>query len=165
MKKRVNLKQILIMLALMLVISSTVTGTLVYLAAKSTEQNNTFIAATVSCKVDGNAVENTSNIPAYIRIRVVANLVKNVDGNSAEYYPVSPDVTVSGTNWEEKDGYYYYTVPVAENSKTSEVSVTVTVPADAADANFKAQYQILAEAIQSVPKETVMVVWGNPPIQ
>ena len=67
-----------------------------------------------------------------------------------------------GENWVEKDGYYYYTLPVAPG-KTPAANLadkmTLTASYDDADGGKQA-LDVMAEAIQSTPEEAVADAWG-----
>ena len=67
-----------------------------------------------------------------------------------------------GENWVEKDGYYYYTLPVAPG-KTPAANLadkmTLTASYDDADGGKQA-LDVMAEAIQSAPEEAVADAWG-----
>ena len=79
---------IVLAIAAVLLLSATVTGTLMYLVSKTTAVTNTFEPATVTCEVKENfegtvkkdvTVKNTSNIDAYLRVKLVTYRV-NADG-------------------------------------------------------------------------------------
>ena len=152
MRKHGKSKRLLILFALILLLGFTVSGTLAYLSARTGTVVNSFEAAVVSCAVEGNAVRNTGTVPAYIRIRVVGNLIKS---GSGEYDPQSPALSVAGDGWSGSDGYYYYASPVAAGDATS----AVTVSAASVD-GYSLNYQILAEAIQ-VPSDAAKEAWNR----
>lgn len=158
-------------LALVLAVAG---GTLAWLSANTTPVTNTFTPAHVTCEVDETfqnnvksnvKIKNTSNIDAYIRAYVVVTW-KNAQGNVYGKLPVkNTDYTMTGpeTGWEEKDGYYYYTSPVAANGGLTGVLISecklnegVMPPAD----GYSLSVEIIAEAIQSQPETAVGEAWG-----
>lgn len=157
-------------LALVLAVAG---GTLAWLSANTTPVTNTFTPAQVSCTVEENfdgttkkdvQIKNTSNIDAYIRAYVVVTW-KDAQGNVYGKLPVkNTDYTMTGpeAGWVEKDGYYYYTSPVAANGGLTGVLISecklnegVMPPAD----GYSLSVEIIAEAIQSQPTTTVTSVW------
>lgn len=158
-------------LALVLAVAG---GTLAWLSANTTPVTNTFTPAQVSCTVEETfennvksnvKIKNTSNIDAYIRAYVVVTW-KDAQGNVYGKLPVkNTDYTMTGpeTGWEEKDGYYYYTSPVAANGGLTGVLISecklnegVMPPAD----GYSLSVEIIAEAIQSQPDSAVQQAWG-----
>lgn len=156
-------------LALVLAVAG---GTLAWLTANSTPVTNTFTPAHVSCEVTENFdgtikknvnVTNTSDIDAFIRVKLVTYRVKdNGDhiGGTAEI----PDFDL-GTNWVEHDGFYYYTLPVAPGKAPATDlidSITLKDSYDDADGG-KQVIEVMAEAIQSQPDRAVQQAWGVVP--
>ena len=79
-KSTTSRKVIVLAIAAVLLLSATVTGTLMYLVDKTGAVTNTFEPANVTCSVteDFNGtvkknvnVTNTSNIDAYVRVKLV----------------------------------------------------------------------------------------------
>ena len=82
------------LLALVLILVCTVGGTVAYLVAQTDPVVNTFTPGKVSCQVEEEfkdndtvktkaVVKNTGNVPAYIRVAVVANTIdaqRNITG-------------------------------------------------------------------------------------
>lgn len=155
--------------SLLLILTLMVSGTLAYLFTKTEPVENTFTPAHVSCEVtenfDGKTksnvnVENTSDIPAYIRVKLVTYRV-NEQGQHIGGTASVPKFT-PGTNWVEHDGYYYYTLPVNPDEKPSEDligSISLTGSYNDADGG-KQVIEVMAEAIQSSPATAVQQAWG-----
>ena len=160
-----------VVLSLVLLLALAVGGTVAWLSARTPEVTNTFTPATVTCEVeeafndttgvktDVN-VKNTSNIDVYIRVKLVTYRTNDAGqhiGGTAEL----PAFTL-GENWVEKDGYYYYTLPVAPDKTPAANladSMTLTASYDDADGGKQA-IDVMAEAIQSAPEEAVADAWG-----
>ena len=160
-----------VVLSLVLLLALAVGGTVAWLSARTPEVTNTFTPAHVTCEVeeafdkttgvktDVN-VKNTSDIDVYIRVKLVTYRTNDAGqhiGGTAEL----PAFTL-GENWVEKDGYYYYTLPVAPG-KTPAANLadkmTLTASYDDADGGKQA-LDVMAEAIQSAPEEAVADAWG-----
>lgn len=154
------------LLALLLVVAG---GTLAWLTAQDSV-SNTFTPAHVSCTVteDFNGtvksnvnVKNTSDIDAFIRVKLVTYRVKdNGDriGGTAEIPEFTP-----GTNWVKYGDFYYYTLPVApgEKPKTDLIGAEGITLVRYTDADGGKQViEVMAEAIQSQPERAVGQAWG-----
>ena len=169
-KSTASRKVIVLAIAVVLLLSATVTGTLMYLVSKTTAVTNTFEPATVTCEVQENfdgavkknvTVKNTSNIDAYLRVKLVTYRV-NADGQRIGGTATIPTFTL-GEDWFVKDGFYYYKKPVAPG-KTPETDLIgdngITL-VEYTDADGGRQViEVIAEAIQSVPTSVVADKWG-----
>lgn len=168
-KSTASRKVIVLAIAVVLLLSATVTGTLMYLVSKTTAVTNTFEPATVTCEVqekfDGTVkknvtVKNTSNIDAYLRVKLVTYRV-NADGERIGGTAVIPNFT-PGEGWFEKDGFYYYKSPVALNKTpaTNLIGNDGITLVEYTDADGGRQViEVIAEAIQSVPASVVAENW------
>lgn len=161
---------VMLILALVLIAAMAIGGTIAYLTTKTDGTINTFTPSKVSCEVteefDGAKKEkvnvtNTSDIDAYIRVKLVTYRVNDERqhiGGTAEIPAFTP-----GTGWVKKGDYYYYTKPVAPG-KQPEASLISSIPLtgsyDDADGG-KQVIEVMAEAIQSVPEEAVKDAWGE----
>ena len=172
-RKRRSKKTGMLFLSLLLVIGMVVGGTLAWLSTKSAPITNTFLPTKVTCKVtesfDGITgeksnvnVENTGDIDAYIRVKLVTYRVndkKQHIGGTAEI----PDFT-PGAGWVKKGDYYYYTKPVAPGEQP-EISlidrITLTGSYDDDADGGKQVIEVMAEAIQSTPAKAVTEAWGE----
>lgn len=171
-RKRRSKKTGMLFLSLLLVATMMVGGTVAWLSTKSAPITNTFLPTKVTCKVtenfDGRTgvksnvnVENTGDIDAYIRVKLVSYRTNDAGqhiGGTAEI----PNFEL-GEGWVEHGGYYYYTKPVKPNQKpeadlTNEM--TLKGNCDGADGGHQA-IDVMAEAIQSVPENAVQAAWGE----
>ena len=148
------------LLALVLILVCTVGGTVAYLVTHTDPVVNTFTPGEVSCQVEekfeGNnvkteaVVKNTGNVPAYIRVAVVANTI-DAQGN------ITGMATLEGwlneTDWTKSGDFYYYKGVVQPGDVTANL---LTV--DGIDLTG-IQVTILASAIQSMPDDAVNEAW------
>lgn len=153
------------MVALLLVVAG---GTLAWLTAQDSV-SNTFTPAHVSCVVtenfDGTVkknvnVTNTSDIDAFIRVKLVTYRVKD-NGDRIGGTATIPDFT-PGANWVKYGDFYYYTKPVAPQQQPKEALIgSITLERSYGDADGGKQViEVMAEAIQSQPERAVGQAWG-----
>lgn len=151
------------LLALVLILVCTVGGTVAYLVAHTDPVVNTFTPGKVSCQVEEEfnetntvktkaVVKNTGNVPAYIRVAVVANTVDE-DGNITGMADLSQVDWLNEANWTEgSDGFYYYKGVVQPDDVTADL-LKNGIPLTGI------QVTILAGAIQSMPDDAVEEAW------
>ena len=154
-------------LALVLAVAG---GTLAWLVANSGPVTNTFTPATVSCEVEETFnnnvksnvnVKNTSNIDAYLRVKLVTYRVNEAGrhiGGTAEIPTFTP-----GANWVKHGDFYYYTLPVAPGAVPAEPLIGdsgITLSEYTDVDGGKQVIEVMAEAIQSVPAKAVGEAWG-----
>lgn len=164
-------------LALALVLTLSVGGTIAYLITGTDPVENTFTPAEVSIVIHENGtdgkgefdhkektnvyVENTSQADVYIRAAIVINWQDDKGNVVAE--PVSEnDYTMKlGTGWtkNELDGYYYCTTAnQTERNKTSQLIVSC---APNGTPKYHLSVSVLAQAIQAEPDAAVKDAWGE----
>ena len=148
------------LLALVLILVCTVGGTVAYLVTHTDPVVNTFTPGKVSCQVEEEfkdndtvktkaVVKNTGNVPAYIRVAVVAN---TVDGDNITGMKTLPVGWLNAEKWTEVGGFYYYKGVVQPGDVTANLLN--------ADINLEGiQVTILASAIQSMPDAAVEEAW------
>ena len=156
-KSTTSRKVIVLAIAAVLLLSATVTGTLMYLVSKTTAVTNTFEPATVTCEVQENfegKVKKDVTVKNTYRV--------NADGERIGGTAAIPGFT-PGEGWFEKDGFYYYKNPVAQN-KTPAANligndgITLVKYTDADGG--RQVIEVIAEAIQSVPTSVVKEYWN-----
>lgn len=170
-KHRKLRKPVKVLLSFLLIFTVSVGGTLAYLSTQTGPVVNTFMPSHVDCKVeedfDGTVkknvnVTNTSDIDAYIRVKLITYRV-NKAGDHIGGTSVVPEFTV-GTNWfEYTDGFYYYTLPVLagqkpENDLIGDKGIELK-SYDDVDGG-KQVIEVMAEAIQANPADAVGQAWG-----
>lgn len=160
-----------LLLSVLLLLGVTVAGTLAYLSANTDPIENTFTPSHVTCEVteDFNGtvksnvnVTNTSDIEAYIRVRLVTYRVNDADKHIGGTATI-PDFT-PGAGWVKDGEYYYYTLPVAsgqspESPLIGSDGIALKGSYDDIDGG-KQVIEVMAEAIQSVPEQAVRQAWG-----
>ena len=162
-------RSLVLVVSVLVLLLAVAGGTLAWLTAQTDGVVNTFTPAQVSCEVtenfDGTTksnvnVENTSNIPAYIRVKLVTYRV-NEDGQHIGGTAEIPEFT-PGAGWVKDGEYYYYTLPVAAGGAPAAdliSSINLTGSYNDADGG-KQVIEVMAEAIQSVPDTAVQDAWG-----
>lgn len=163
-------KLLLSILALVLMIGIAVSVTLAAMFAKADGLTNTFQSAEVEITVketfDGSTksnvyIQNNSTTGAYIRAKVVVTW-QDGNGNVFAAVPVEgSDYQLTGVDagWFQKDGFWYWQLPVAAGEKTKNLIGSCqpqkTAPAD----GYTLHVEILAQAIQAVPAQAVTDAW------
>ena len=157
------LKRVILVLALVLL---ALCGTTFALMLRQTETlNNQFAPAKVSCEVvesythptkDSIKIQNTGNIDAYLRLRLVTYWV-NGDGEIIFGSATIPDFTL-GENWiAGGDNTYYYKTPVAPNDSTGNL-LSSSIQLKTEDGKYQV-IEVFADAIQSKPGKAVENSW------
>lgn len=169
-QKRIHLNGRLtaMVIATVMLLALAIGGTVAWLTDTSPAVVNTFTPSQVKCEVtenfDGTVksnvnVKNTSDIPAFIRVKLVTYRV-NEAGDHIGGTATIPPFTL-GDGWVERDGYYYYTKPVEPNAQPDApltASGITLQKYDDADGG-KQVIEVMAEAIQSVPETAVQEAW------
>lgn len=164
-------RQATLVAALALILVFAVGATAAFLLTKTSSVTNTFTPSQVSCSVtedfDGTTksnvnVTNTSDIPAYIRVKLVTYRVNDASqriGGTATIPAFTP-----GENWVKNGEYYYYTLPVAAGDHPANPLIGtpgIELAGSYPDADGGKQViEVMAEAIQSTPAEAVGEAWG-----
>ena len=173
MKRRsstASTKMMVLAISIILLLSTAVMGTMMFLVSKTPVVTNTFAPAKVTCEVqeqfDGTVkknvtAKNTSNIDAYLRIKLVSYRV-NADGERIRGTVVIPNFT-PGSGWFEQDGFYYYHKPVAPGeipdvNLIGDSGITLVIYTDADGG--KQVIEVIAEAIQAKPTSVVADQWN-----
>ena len=136
-----------------------------YMFKQTQTETVEFTPAQVSCTSAVGAdkkitVTNTSNIDAYLRVRLVSYWVDAFDNIVAKSSPKFTVTLVKGP--EETDIWlggseetYYYVYPVAPNAT---VTLGTVVP-DESDGDCRVEIDALAEAIQADPEQAAESSW------
>ena len=145
-------RRVALMLSLALILTASIGGTTAYFMDSEWSISNLLIGK-VSCTVEvandnsSITVTNTGNVPANIRVAVVANWVSDTDPNAIHY--TQPLVGTDATgNWtpNTSDGFYYYN---GEVSSLGSVTFALDPSIAGTLAGYHLQIQALAEAIQA----------------
>jgi hypothetical protein len=112
------------------------------------------------------SVKNTATpekgIDVYIRVALIPTW-ETADGAIASIPASLSDLNMSmGSDWIESGDYYYYPLKVAPNDSTSTLieEATVKDTSAGAQAGYKMNLQVLAEAIQAT-EQAVKDAWGD----
>ena len=144
--------------------------TVAHIIASTSELDNSFEAARVACEVsevfsDGVKsnvkVVNTGDTEVYIRMAVVITW-QNSSGHVVALTPQEgTDYTIvwNTAGWIQKDGYWYYTRPVAAGASTPILISQCSPNGDNAPDSCTLSVQLLASAIQSNPVDAVVDAW------
>lgn len=166
-------KLILTIISIILILGIAAGATLAILSERSKGVSNSFSVAEydVETKEDFEQgdmvkkdvyVKNDSSSGAYIRAAISVTW-QNANG---DVYPAAPvlgtdyTLTRSSTGWlDGKDGYYYWTSPVASGSKTENLIDECRTNGTAPE-GYVLHVEIAAQAIQASPKQAVIDSWG-----
>ena len=175
-RKRRSKKTGTLLFSLVLLLTMMVGGTLAYLTIQTNPVVNQFTPSHVSCTVTESFngtiksnvnVTNTSDIPAYIRVKLVTYRVSDAGENAGKHIGGTADLPAFtlGTGWVKHGEYYYYTQPVAPGaSPAANLTDSMTLTGAYSDADGGKQViEVMAEAIQSVPTSAVVSAWGVNP--
>lgn len=166
-RRRFGKGRALTLLLALVLLSCAVVGTLAWLTTGTDSITNTFTAASVPNtpveKFDGETkteikVKIEGDIAAYVRVKLVTYRVNDA-GQHIGGKATIPNFTL-GTDWFEKDGYYYYAKPVAPNASSGNLlgsSITLKQYTDADGG--KQVIEVLSESIQSMPNTAVESAW------
>ena len=162
----------ILLAAVIVLLAGAVGGTWAFLVAQSEPVQNNFTYAHVSCtikeKFDGTTksdvqIQNTGDISAYIRARIVVTW-KDANGNVSSTVPVkNTDYTIAFNenekDWTQQGGYWYCNTAVAAGEDTP-VLITTCEKKETAPEGYNLSVEILADAIQSEPASAVTEAWG-----
>ena len=170
--KRINKKVILLAVSLLLILSAAIGGTVAYLIDQTGSITNTFTPANVTPHINEEfngsvkkdvKITNTGDIPAYIRVKVVVTW-KDEHGN---VYGAAPKAgtdynwtMLENSKWFLKDGFYYYSEPVAAEGTTDVLFTDCKPLAGRAPEGYNLSVDIHAQAIQAEPANAVTEAWG-----
>lgn len=166
MKKPLKLRRF-VPVALLLVLAVICGSVFAYMFHRTEEEDTTFAPATVSCKVaeefngtekSSITVQNTSNIPAYLRVRLVTYWV---DGEGNVAAKSSRDLSITpAKDWiAGEDNTFYYAKPVAPGASTPELLASGTTIVLTEENGFLQVVDVFAEAIQAEPTKAVTESW------
>lgn len=161
----------ILLAAVIVLLAGAVGGTWASLVAQSEPVQNNFTYAHVSCTVeetfDGTTksnvrIQNTGDIPAYIRARIVVTW-KDTSGNVSAAVPVKDTdytITFNGEKWTQQ-GDYWYCKTAVDATKFTPVLITECKKTGTAPDGYDLSVEILADAIQSEPANAVKEAWGE----
>ena len=162
----------ILLAAVIVLLAGAVGGTWAFLVAQSEPVQNNFTYAHVSCKIDETfdgvtksnvKIQNTGDIPAYIRARIVVTW-KDESGNVSAVPVENTDYTITfnETDWTQQGDYWYCKTAVDAGGETP-VLITTCEKKGTAPEDYDLSVEILADAIQSEPANAVKEAWGYTP--
>ena len=188
-KKVIRWNRSFVVLAALLVLVLGIVGTtLAWLTDKTDALTNNFTYANVSCEVSEEVgenntwknnvrIQNTGNTDAYIRATYVVT-IRDEEGNilydayeteDFKDYMTELESKISDIPWQKgRDGYWYYTLPVAPNDVTEpnlfrEMILPLLIEINGKKA--ETYVEILASAVQAMPTNAVEDAWAGAKVQ
>ncbi len=163
----------ILLAAVIVLLAGAVGGTWAFLVAQSESVQNNFTYAHVRCTIDEKfengvksdvKIQNTGDIPAYIRARIVVTW-KDANGKVSAVPVKNTDYTIAfnETDWTQQGDYWYCKTAVDAGGETP-VLITKCEKKGNAPKDYDLSVEILADAIQSEPASAVTEAWGNTPI-
>lgn len=163
----------ILLAAVIVLLAGAVGGTWAFLVAQSESVQNNFTYAHVRCTIDEKfengvksnvKIQNTGDIPAYIRARIVVTW-KDAKGKVSAVPVKNTDYTIAfnETDWTQQGDYWYCKTAVDAGGETP-VLITKCEKKGNAPKDYDLSVEILADAIQSEPASAVTEAWGNTPI-
>lgn len=181
---KTNRKAPVALVAILVLLCCAVAGTLAYLVTSTGPVTNTFTPASVTTEVEEEfngqtksnvKIQNTGDIPAYIRVAVIVNWADdkgNVSGTPVKDSDYVMDLNIdTGTTtnapwFKGSDGYYYCKTAVKSVKQDTKNCYTpvlikscIKATGAQAPAGYDLQVTILADGIQSVPADAVQQAW------
>ena len=161
-------KTLLMVLALSLVLTLSLVGAMfAYMYKQTGSVTNTLVPANVACQVfekfSGNTkteikVENTGNIDAYLRVRMVSYWV-NDKGEIMPKESVMPAYAVSSDWIAQGNHTYCWKTPIAPGGLTPNL-LTSSITLGVSEEGYRQVVEVFAEAIQAEPLKAVEEAWS-----
>ena len=163
-------KKAVAFLVLTVALSVAIVGTtLAYIITQTDILQNIFEPAKVDIEINGNDIENKSDVDVYIRAAVVVNWVDDngtpEDKSDDVILSTSPvagtDYTLStATGWTQgSDGFYYYLSKVPPTSEPTSIKLLESIIQNKTKDGYTLRVQVLSSAIQAEPAEAVKLSW------
>ena len=174
--KKLHRKGVVLLIALALLLTCAVSGTVAYLSVGSGPVTNTFTPAVLDTviveafnKQYGGAVkssikvQNNGNIDAYVRVGVYGYwAVKDGGGNEKIIAPWASTVTPANGWLRSADGWYYYPQKLAPDAMTPDLLSTAIKEADkpAAYPNAYLVVNVIHQSVQAEPADAAKEAWN-----
>ena len=171
-KPKRSIKPFLIAFCVCILACAAVSGSLAWLISAPGPVVNEFIPGEVTIQVDETfdgstksdvSIENTGNVPAYIRVALVPAWVDDEGNIAAKPASLKLDCDITwGDNFnqfwfEGTDGFYYCKTVIEPDESTPILIKSCTVKGEGHEYDF--ELQVIASAVQSLPTSTVGEVW------
>lgn len=160
----------ILLAAVIVLLAGAVGGTWAFLVAQSESVQNNFTYAHVRCTIDEKfengvksdvKIQNTGDIPAYIRARIVVTW-KDANGKVSAVPVKNTDYTIAfnETDWTQQGDYWYCKTAVNPNGFTPKL-ITECKKTGTAPDGYDLSVEIMADAIQREPANAVKEAWGE----
>ena len=159
--KKLHKKSIVLLIALALLLTCAVSGTVAYLSVGSGPVTNTFTPAILDTKIvediaDGEktsiAVQNNGTIDAYVRVGVYGYWAVKDGDNERIVAPWASTVTPADGWKKGADGWYYYPQKLAPNATTPNL-LSSHIEGDDPPDNYPNAYLVVNVIHQSIQTE------------
>lgn len=172
MKLNRKSKPLVLIVAMALVATMAIGGTMAWFQVNSDKLTNAFTPGEVGGEVvedftpgggvkSNVAVKNTGNVEAYVRVALVPTWQDESGNILPETASIENLSFTPGSGWFVKDGFYYYKNKVAASATTANLADRITVTG--APEGARMNLQILTEVIQANPADAVTESWGIMP--
>ncbi len=174
-------KKVVLLVALAIIMTGVVVGTMAFLIAHSEKVMNTFTVPESGLEIqetfDGGSKKNVyfvngSEYPVFMRAKYVACL-KDGDGNISPMTPEFATESINTADWSlnTSDGYYYYNKIVAANDNDPDTKDDMTsnfineITPDYKDvpAGYYLVVDVIVETVQATPTTAAQELWGFVP--
>ena len=174
-KPKRSIKPFLIAFCVCILACAAISGSLAWLISAPGPVVNEFIPGEVTIQVDETfdgstksdvSIENTGNVPAYIRVALVPAWVDDEGNIAAKPASLKLDCDITwgkvGNGYEDdwfigSDGFYYCKTVIEPGKSTPILIKSCTVKDGEHEYDF--ELQVIASAVQSLPTSTVGEVW------
>ena len=176
--KKFSKKSLMLLIAVTLLLTCTVSGTVAFLTVGSGPVTNTFTPVQVDTKIVENVQEVngiqtkssiqvlnknlSTNIPAYVRVAIYGNWV---DAAGRIIAPWSGMSSYNTEHWTKVGNYYYYNGELAVGA-TTENLLAADAPIreeNKPEGVHRLEVTVVHQAIQSQPADAVKNAWGWTP--
>ena len=165
--KKFHKKSLVLLIALALLLTCTVSGTVAFLAVEADPVTNTFTPVELDTKIvetftqgvkSSVKVQNNGNIYAYVRVGVYGYWAVRDETDAEKIVaPWKADFTVGG-GWEKKGDWYYYTDKLAPNGQLTGDLLGSDITQTGAPSNYPNAYlvvNVIHQAIQTSPAQAL----------
>ena len=162
--KKMTFKTILMLAALALLLTFTVSGTLAYISTSTGNVVNEFTPAKVTCAVSETfanntktnvGVTNTGNTTAWIRAKVIGNWVK--DGKVVA--PWTDNISYNTSDWTQNGGFWYCKTTTDAGDTTANLFDSYSA-GTAPVAGAHLELTIVCQAVQSTLGNTAQAAFS-----
>lgn len=167
---KLNKRSLVLLIAVTLLLTFTVSGTVAFLAAGTDPVTNVFTPVEVDTFIDEDVSvgskseikvinkETDKTIPVYVRVAVAGNWVDEA-GNIVA--PWDDDAITISSAWQKSGEYYYYTYVLPVGATTPNLLATAITDAGMPVGAHHLEVTVVHQSIQATPKDAAKAVWGE----